>query len=433
MTMEMELPLDIATSGFGWNGDRLTRTHTFGGTDFASSVEIDRTGDDLGDWWRSHLAGLSPKPAAKLGKLRTVDLFSGPGGLATGFRMAASEMGYSVVSSAAVDQDAEAVQVYAANHTTRLRSTESTSMLIDHHVSGRGDTAKFLYEPELTRSEWEPLVGNVDVVLAGPPCQGHSNLNNRSRRDDKRNELYLAVPAIALALGAPIVIIENVPAVVHDRFQVVASTERLLKEAGYTIEKGTVSASDLGWPQSRRRFFVVARLDTAPVPFTTISGMLDDDPRDVTWAIGDLARTAFDDDIHLATDISEENRRRIDYLFDHDLHDLPMEERPDCHKDGTTYNAVYGRLYPDRPAPTITTGFMTPGRGRYIHPTERRTLTPKEAARIQGFPDTYAFHPDPKNPASKAKLAKWIGDAVPMPLGHAAGLSALGGGAVPTG
>ena len=68
---------------------------------------------------------------------------------------------------------------------------------------------------------------------------------------------------------------------------------------------------------------------------------------------------------------------------------------------------------------------MTPGRGRYIHPTRRRVLTPREAARIQGFPDTYEFHVDPRNPPVKAKLAKWIGDAVPMPLGHAAGLAAL--------
>ncbi|MFN6119677.1 MAG: DNA cytosine methyltransferase, partial [Actinomycetes bacterium] len=58
-------------------------------------------------------------------------------------------------------------------------------------------------------------------------------------------------------------------------------------------------------------------------------------------------------------------------------------------------------------------------------PTERRVLTPREAARIQGFPDTYEFHVDPSRPPSKAKLAKWIGDAVPMPLGHAAGLAAL--------
>ena len=85
-------------------------------------------------------------------------------------------------------------------------------------------------------------------------------------------------------------------------------------------------------------------------------------------------------------------------------------------------------MYADRPAPTLTTGVLTPGRGRYIHPELRRTLTPLEAARIQGFPDSYNFFPDAKNPPTNAKLTKWIGDAVPMPLGFAAGLSALGNG-----
>jgi DNA (cytosine-5)-methyltransferase 1 len=146
------------------------------------------------------------------------------------------------------------------------------------------------------------------------------------------------------------------------------------------------------------------------------------------WAIDDLVTQPFDDRLHIETELSDENRRRIKFLFDNGLYDLPNSERPECHQDGTSYNSVYGRLYPDRPAGTITTGFMTPGRGRYIHPLLPRTLTPREAARLQGFPDTYDFFPDSRNPPTKAKITKWIGDAVPMPLGYAAGLSALGNG-----
>jgi len=123
-------------------------------------------------------------------------------------------------------------------------------------------------------------------------------------------------------------------------------------------------------------------------------------------------------------DLSEESRRRIDWLFENRAYELGLSERPDCHREGTTYRSVYGRLYPDRPAPTITTGFMTMGRGRYVHPTERRMITAQEAARIQGFPDSYDFRPRGAKP-SKAKLQKWIGDAVPMPLGYAASLAAL--------
>jgi DNA (cytosine-5)-methyltransferase 1 len=184
----------------------------------------------------------------------------------------------------------------------------------------------------------------------------------------------------------------------------------------------------MGWPQTRQRFFMIGRRSKAPLPIKEVQQALEEQARSVMWAIGDLANLPLDDRLHILAELSEENRRRIDFLFDNNEYNLPATERPECHQEGTTYNAVYGRMYADRPAPTLTTGFLTPGRGRYIHPELRRTLTPHEAARIQGFPDTYNFFPDTENPPTKAKLTKWIGDAVPMPLGFAAGLSALGNG-----
>ena len=129
--------------------------------------------------------------------------------------------------------------------------------------------------------------------------------------------------------------------------------------------------------------------------------------------------------MHDRPEYTEAIRERMDWLFDNDQHDLALAERPDCHQGGTSYGAVYGRMHSDRPAPTITTGFTTPGRGRFVHPTERRTLTAAEAARLQGFPDGYVFRPDPNRRPTRAQLAKWIGDAVTAPLGYAAALSAL--------
>ncbi|MXW69195.1 MAG: DNA cytosine methyltransferase, partial [Acidimicrobiia bacterium] len=99
--------------------------------------------------------------------------------------------------------------------------------------------------------------------------------------------------------------------------------------------------------------------------------------------------------------------------------------RPPSHQNGTSYGSVYGRMLEDRPAPTLTTGFMSPGRGRYVHPTRRRTLTLREAARIQGFPDNYRFVVTPKDPPQPTRIAQWIGNAVPMSLGYAAALSVL--------
>lgn len=408
----------------------ITKTiRTAGGVWSSARARRDSSTDLSAAWAKAYLLGEPiSHPSGTVGAIGTAELFCGSGGMAIGFGEACRELGLRVESQACLDHDAEAVEVYAANHGSRVRSAKSASEIVDYQVLGDGPDAEFLYLPELVDQSWANLVGRVDVLLAGPPCQGHSNLNNHTRRTDKRNQLYLTVPATAVALGADVVVIENVEAVIHDRSRVVETTKALLKAAGYRVEVGVISASAMGWPQTRRRYFMVARRSAAPLPIAEVMATLAADSRSVMWAIEDLMTQMPNDRLHPTVDLSDENRRRIDYLFDHDVYDLPLSERPECHQEGTSYGAVYGRLYPDRPAPTLTTGFLTPGRGRYIHPFLRRTLTPHEAARIQGYPDNYDFFPDPKRPSKKAKLTKWIGDAVPMPLGYAAGLAALGSG-----
>jgi len=421
-----------ASETFSVSDARLFRRIEIGGREVVSaSIPAPPPGEsDLkGHWWRSFLAGIIPTPSVVTGvELSTVDLFCGPGGLAVGFRQLCAEMGVGVVAEAIVDQDEEATRVYASNHRARIRSTDSVSSLVDYSLRGRGAMAEYLYPPEIIDNAMADLVGRVDVVLAGPPCQGHSNLNNRSRRDDRRNELYLTVPAVAVALQAPIVVIENVPAVIHDWSEVVPTARRLLEAEGYSVTDGMISADDLGWPQTRRRHFMVARKDAAPIPLSIIEAALrDDEPRSLWWAIGHWEDdVAPESPMTQETELSPVNQERIDWLFDNGKYELDLTERPESHRNGTSYTAVYGRMHAEAPAPTITTGFMTPGRGRYVHPTRKRVLTAKEAARLQGFPDDYTFVTDSGEVPSRGKLAKWIGDAVPMPLGYAAALAALG-------
>jgi DNA (cytosine-5)-methyltransferase 1 len=108
-----------------------------------------------------------------------------------------------------------------------------------------------------------------------------------------------------------------------------------------------------------------------------------------------------------------ENARRVRYLFENNVYDLPDEVRPPCHRDKEhTYQSVYGRLRWNAPAQTITSGFGSMGQGRYIHPRRRRLITPHEAARIQGFPDFFDFSPA----GGVTSLRKMIGNAVPPPL-----------------
>ena len=426
------------------NGDRLSRSLRVGGhslraslalTDDLDTAGADARSDPLGAWWRACLHGAvaepQPPPEARSAPLRVVDLFSGAGGLLVGVRQLAAEAGRRVICELAVDTDADALAVHARNHRTRRLSSESVTSLVDYRIRGTGSSAEFVYPPTLVEDSLSAACRGVDLVGAGPPCQGHSNLNNHSRRNDRRNLLYLTVPAFAVACAARAVLIENVTSVVHDEAQVVETTMALLESCGYAVTEGVLAADAMGWPQTRRRHFLVARRirdkDTAePISLDAVQAALADrPPRSVRWAFGGGQSLSHDPTLHEATQLTASNRDRIRWLFDNEEHDLALGERPDCHKEGTSYGAVYGRMYADRPAPTITTGYMTPGRGRFVHPTEPRTITPAEAARLQGFPDDYCFRPAPDRLASRSQLAKWIGDAVAMPLGYAAAVSAL--------
>ena len=415
---------------------KLAHTLRLAGTTISSVIDVgasEPVADPKGAWWTALRRGVIPRPAAHRARpFRTVDLFCGSGGLALGVRNLCTEMGLPVRAELIVDEDEEATDVYASNHDTRIRRIASVATLVDFRLRCRGSDAAFVYNPEIMEPKLANPLRGVDLVMAGPPCQGHSNLNNQTRRDDVRNALYLTVPAFAVATRARIAIIENVPEVTSDRTRVVQTARQLFESAGYSVEEGILSADAMGWPQTRRRHFLVARIDAAPIPIRNVAEALADAlPRSVWWAIGDLEAQVGDDPMNRAAVLSPENRQRIDWLFDNDKYDLPCSERPECHRESTSYPSVYSRMRRDAPAQTITTGFMTPGRGRYVHPTQRRTLTPREAARLQGFPDNYRFVTDPRCPPSRAKLAKWIGDAVPMPLGYAAALAAVGGDATP--
>ncbi len=416
--------IDLSSSFTASNGV-LKRLLKFSGSCFESQVPFNELeGENLAGWWRSYLAGNSPIPSEERGTLRVLELFSGPGGLFQGFRQACREIGYDAVSVAAVDEDRDALEIYRKNHGTGYICAESAAVLVNWEPFNSADGLMFFDDPEVARDWLRPLVGNIDVILAGPPCQGHSNLNNHTRRTDARNELYLEVPALARALGAKFVVIENVPAVVHDESNVVGAAWSLLESSGYSVEGGVVKADKIGWPQTRQRYFMVAAHGSRVLDPSAVADEMSEEPLSVMWAIGDLEDHESSNFMDRHTVLSGRNRERVEHLHSAGEFNLGLHLRPDCHQEGTTYTSVYGRMFPDKPAPTLTTGFMTPGRGRFVHPTRPRVLTPREAARIQGFPDTYDFGLSDEG-SPKSKLAKWIGDAVPMPLGYVAGLAVL--------
>lgn len=388
-------------------------------------------------WWRGRVNGnsITVTEGSHMGTtLRFVDLFSGSGGFSLGIRMAAEELGIAARPMAAVDIDADALHVYADNHRPRVTLNCSVSDLVDYKAIEAGGQVSFFHAPEVVVDELEKLVGRVDLVIGGPPCQGHSNLNNHTRRKDPRNSLYALVGVVAEALGARVCLTENVPGVVRDHGDVVASTKSLLGSAGWSWEESVVAADQIGWAQTRKRHFLIAWKSPAPEGPTTLQGpatltdvydALRRDSRPVSWLIGDLlGRSNRADIMDQPSELSEENKMRIAHLFENDEYTLSNEFRPLSHRDGHSYPASYGRMKWDGPAGTITTGFLTPGRGRFIHAKEPRGLTPREGARLQGYPDSYSFE-NSSGRTNRTLLAKWIGDAVPTPLGYLAGLAGL--------
>lgn len=347
------------------------------------------------------------RPSYETGRaaIRVVDLFCGCGGLTLGVAEAARRLGYSLEIPLAVDNDADALTVFEHNFpgaTTKARAVEE---LFDGEL---GST------PTPDEKALRRETGRVDVLAGGPPCQGHSDLNNHTRRRDPRNALYDRMARAAEVLEPSVVMIENVPAVVRDAAGVVGVAEQALRDAGYAVAHRTMNLGELGVPQRRRRHLLIAFADDLKNPMEVLdqlaSPCAEHPTRSVRWAIEDLEDLEPDNDFDRAPSPTEENARRIEWLFTRDEHNLDNSERPKCHREKKhTYNSMYGRLSWDEPAQTITTGFGSMGQGRYVHPGQPRTITPHEAARLQGFPDFFDF-------AVVAKRTAWarlIGNAVP--------------------
>ncbi|MDE2688510.1 MAG: DNA cytosine methyltransferase [Chloroflexota bacterium] len=352
-------------------------------------------------------SGSMPSEDATLPKLTIADLFAGCGGLSLGIQRAARDLGYSLDVRLAVDYDEVAIEVYRAS----FKNARIECKPIEEMFDGKSDSS-----PTDTESALQSEVGQLDILLGGPPCQGHSNLNNHSRRDDDRNGLYLYMARAAELLRPSAIIVENVPTVTSDVRESVKKTVERLEEVGYKSEQTVVDLWKLGVPQKRRRHVTIAALDHS-IDLQAILDELKEPiceelPRGVGWAIGDLKDAIRPQLFDSPSQPQAHTRIRIDWLFENDEFDLPNEHRPECHQTEHSYTAMYGRMSWDAPAQTVTTGFNSMGQGRYVHPCRRRVITPHEAARLQMLPDYVDFG----SVRTRKSLSTLIGNAVPPPL-----------------
>jgi DNA (cytosine-5)-methyltransferase 1 len=379
----------------------------------SSNSDRDRSTPEILEQDLKWLRAKTPQARSDLPRIVIGDAFCGGGIFSLGADAAMHRLGGSACHAFGIDFNADALDTYRHNF------PESTAILgdITKLIDGDLGSAQTRSESHFLRSVQTP----IDVLLGGPPCQGHSDLNNHTRRDDPKNALYVRMARLGELLLPKLIVIENVAGVVHDKSNVVAETSKALTSLGYQVSSGLIELVRIGVPQNRKRFVLIAALGgtvsvdslknyTAPM-------------RSAAWALEDL-KDAYDPSsiYNSSASHSPENRRRIAYLFEHDLYELPNNERPPCHRDKHhSYKSVYGRMRWHEPAPTITGGFGSTGQGRFVHPLFPRTLTPHEACRLQFVPDFYGF---PQH-VGRRSMQQIIGNAAPPRLSEVAVLEAF--------
>lgn len=251
--------------------------------------------------------------------------------------------------------------------------------------------------------------GELDLLAGCPPCQGFSTMRTHRKAssvDDERNGLVAQFARYAEAFRPKSLLMENVPGLESDRR--LRLMMRRLEKLGYVLTAGVLDARDYEVPQRRRRFVLLGALGQR-VPFA---------PRSAR------ARTVYDafkrlrpagrsgDPLH---DHGERRSVEIRQLIAEIPHDggsraaLGDERQLACHKRLDGWFDVYGRMSWRAPSPTITSGCINPSKGRFLHPTEDRAITLREAALLQSFPPKYKF---PMR-RGKYQAADLIGNALP--------------------
>lgn len=338
-------------------------------------------------------------------KYSSIESFCGAGGIALGLR----DAGFDV--KLAFDKDPAHIKTY--NHNIGQHAHVMDASL----VSG----GNLLKAAGLQK-------GELDLFSGGPPCQGFSKQRRgASLLDDPRNRLVLDFARLVTEMEPRAFLFENVAIFGQKRGKpFIAEIAAMLGR--YTITCYQVCGSDFGLAQTRSRFLMIGiRNDvSSDIPELETS----DEFVSVYDVIGDLPPPPDDYSVHRK--YFNHQKCRITALnetrFSHvpqggGWQDIPWDLRLPCHKVADVKTGgwpdVYGRLRWEGQCPTITVGFDSFTRGRYGHPEQHRAITPREAARLQGFPDDFQFL------GNRMDVRTQIGNAVPPPLAKAAGLAII--------
>lgn len=333
----------------------------------------------------------------KIKKYKAIDFFCGGGGMTYGLRQA----GIDVIAGVDIDHDAK--ETYELNNQGTVFIEKDI-----RHV--RSD----FFERNFGIQKYDD-----ELILVGcSPCQFYSIINTDKEHSIKTRNLLWNFARFIDYYRPGYVLVENVPGILSNKQSIWPAFHKKLLALGYVrIEFKVIDMSYYGVPQSRRRFSLIAtRLDVdvrLPEPGkkqALLSEYLGEKHGFPTVSAGTRDNTAFN---HTVAGLSDKCLRRLrktkhdggsrlDWADDPDLQLKCFIGKDDCFKDS------YGRMWWNKPAPTVTTKFFSISNGRFGHPDEDRAISLREGATLQTFPKHYVF-----KCRSIATTARLIGNAVP--------------------
>jgi len=342
--------------------------------------------------------------------IKAIDFFCGGGGMTNGLR----EAGIDVI--AGIDIDTKCKETYEYNNKPAKFIEEDIAKLdVDTlekgYLTADGDEIKIEKNDD-------------NLLFAGcSPCQYWSLMNTDKTKSESSKNLLDNFREFVDYYNPGYVIIENVPGIFFRPESPLKNFINFLQEKKYFLDHDIIKVYEYGVPQTRKRFILIAsrvKYVSLPVPdknFTaTVRQFIGNKEVFPEIKAGHLDKTDF---CHTAAGLSETNLKRLEMTSpnggtreawqDTELQ-LPVYER---HRmDGKFgFEDIYGRMFWDKPAPTITTRFYSLSNGRFGHPEQHRAISLREGATLQTFPPDYIF-----KATSITDISRIIGNAVPPEL-----------------
>lgn len=343
-----------------------------------------------------------------MNKKFAVDIFSGAGGLSIGAEMAG------IKTILAVEFDEHAAKSFEKNH----------------------KKTKVLNQDIRNVNPLEHVKKNPFILMGGPPCQGFSIANTKTRNlDNPNNWMFKEYHRFLEELEPEWFLFENVEGFKSfDDGNFAVNIENEFRELGYTTSSAVLTASDFGVPQKRNRFFIVGNKNGIQFDFkslrkkpkVSVGEALADLPKQLANGEQREVCTYTKDADHTYLKIMRKKSkapmqnivtRNKDYVIERYKHirpgknwqDIPKELMTNYSNTKNMHSGIYKRLNPKEPSVVIANY----RKSMLIHPYEHRGLSLREAARLQSFPDHFIF----EGPLSYKQ--QQIGNAVPPLLAKA--------------